>query len=82
MTVSSTSALNSSPLLLAFDFDHTIVDGNTDTWITRAAPGGDIPQSAFTSPLVQANTFGYSTAGSTLAAESRYQPCNRSRKVS
>ncbi|KAF8072494.1 PHOSPHO2 [Scenedesmus sp. PABB004] len=29
--------------LWVFDFDHTIVDGNTDTWITRAAPGGDIP---------------------------------------
>lgn len=29
--------------LFAFDFDHTVVDGNTDTWVTKALPGGDIP---------------------------------------
>ncbi|WIA28342.1 hypothetical protein OEZ86_010892 [Tetradesmus obliquus] len=34
---------NDTKLLVAFDFDHTVVDGNTDTWITKAAPGGDIP---------------------------------------
>ena len=26
------------PILLAFDFDHTIVDCNSDTWIYRALP--------------------------------------------
>lgn len=35
--------LRSRKILLAFDFDHTIVDGNTDTWVTKAAPGGDVP---------------------------------------
>lgn len=30
-------------VLLALDFDHTVVDGNTDTWILKAAAGGDVP---------------------------------------
>nr|XP_039273424.1 pyridoxal phosphate phosphatase PHOSPHO2-like [Styela clava] len=30
-------------LLLAFDFDHTIVDANTDTAIYKLSPNGDIP---------------------------------------
>ena len=25
-------------LLAVFDFDHTLVDGNTDTWITKLRP--------------------------------------------
>ena len=29
-------------MLLAFDFDHTIVDGNTDTHVIKASPSGRI----------------------------------------
>jgi hypothetical protein len=30
--------------LVAFDYDHTIVDGNTDTHVVKAAPpGGALP---------------------------------------
>ncbi|XP_033762544.1 pyridoxal phosphate phosphatase PHOSPHO2-like [Pecten maximus] len=31
-------------LLLAFDFDHTMVDENSDLWVKRLAPGGELPQ--------------------------------------
>ncbi|KAJ7345663.1 hypothetical protein JRQ81_001613 [Phrynocephalus forsythii] len=29
--------------LLVFDFDHTIVDENSDTWIVKCAPGAKLP---------------------------------------
>ncbi|KAM6465521.1 pyridoxal phosphate phosphatase PHOSPHO2 isoform 2-T6 [Liasis olivaceus] len=29
--------------LLVFDFDHTIVDENSDTWIVKCAPGSKLP---------------------------------------
>jgi len=29
--------------LVAFDFDHTVVDGNSDTWIYKALPDGKLP---------------------------------------
>ncbi|OWF35641.1 pyridoxal phosphate phosphatase PHOSPHO2-like [Mizuhopecten yessoensis] len=31
-------------LLLAFDFDHTMVEENSDLWVKRLAPGGELPQ--------------------------------------
>lgn len=31
--------------LIAFDFDHTIVDGNTDTHVIKASPSGCLPDS-------------------------------------
>lgn len=33
-----------SRVLLCFDFDHTVVDANTDTWIVRLAPGQGLPE--------------------------------------
>ncbi|XP_067327791.1 pyridoxal phosphate phosphatase PHOSPHO2 isoform X1 [Anolis sagrei] len=30
-------------LLLVFDFDHTVVDENTDTWIVKCAPASKLP---------------------------------------
>ncbi|XP_044273548.1 pyridoxal phosphate phosphatase PHOSPHO2 [Varanus komodoensis] len=30
-------------VLLVFDFDHTIVDENSDTWIVKCAPGSMLP---------------------------------------
>jgi hypothetical protein len=33
-------SLDSPSILLAFDFDHTIVDGNTDTHVIKASPSG------------------------------------------
>lgn len=35
--------MSPSKALLVFDFDHTIADANSDTWVYRAAPGGSIP---------------------------------------
>jgi 4'-phosphopantetheinyl transferase EntD len=40
MTVSSGTQ---SCWLVAFDFDHTVVDGNTDTHVIKAAPSGTLP---------------------------------------
>lgn len=31
-------------LLVAFDFDHTIVDGNTDTHVVKTSPSGRLPE--------------------------------------
>lgn len=31
-------------VLLAFDFDHTIIGDNSDTYIAKLAPGGKIPK--------------------------------------
>lgn len=31
-------------LLLAFDFDHTMIDENSDLWVKKLAPGGELPQ--------------------------------------
>ena len=31
-------------LLIAFDFDHTLVDENTDLYIRKLAPGGVLPE--------------------------------------
>ncbi|XP_060066943.1 pyridoxal phosphate phosphatase PHOSPHO2-like [Ylistrum balloti] len=31
-------------LLLAFDFDHTMIEENSDLWVKRLAPGGVLPQ--------------------------------------
>ncbi|KAM6177747.1 pyridoxal phosphate phosphatase PHOSPHO2 [Rhynchocyon petersi] len=30
-------------ILLAFDFDSTVIDGNSDTWIVQCAPGKKLP---------------------------------------
>ncbi|XP_062852594.1 pyridoxal phosphate phosphatase PHOSPHO2 [Trichomycterus rosablanca] len=30
-------------LLVVFDFDHTLVDGNSDTWVVRCAPDQSLP---------------------------------------
>jgi pyridoxal phosphate phosphatase PHOSPHO2 len=30
-------------ILVAFDFDHTVIDGNSDTHITHLCPEGDVP---------------------------------------
>lgn len=37
-------SLGSPSILLAFDFDHTIVDGNTDTHVIKASPSGRLPE--------------------------------------
>lgn len=34
----------SNKILLAFDFDHTLVDGNSDVWVKKLSPGGELPQ--------------------------------------
>ncbi|XP_055010698.1 pyridoxal phosphate phosphatase PHOSPHO2 isoform X2 [Boleophthalmus pectinirostris] len=31
--------------LMVFDFDHTVVDDNSDTWVIRCLPGGTLPDS-------------------------------------
>lgn len=49
-TAAAAKQLNSSmgslgpSLLVAFDFDHTIVDGNTDTHVVKASPSGRLPE--------------------------------------
>ncbi|XP_061432686.1 pyridoxal phosphate phosphatase PHOSPHO2-like [Lethenteron reissneri] len=30
--------------LVAFDFDHTLIDDNSDMWVLRCAPGGELPE--------------------------------------
>jgi len=35
---------DSKKILVAFDFDHTVVDGNTDIKITELCPGGKVPK--------------------------------------
>ncbi|XP_002739219.1 pyridoxal phosphate phosphatase PHOSPHO2-like [Saccoglossus kowalevskii] len=44
-TVSRTlsSMANNNKNLLVFDFDHTLVDGNTDTWILKLLPNAKVP---------------------------------------
>jgi len=39
--------------LLVFDFDHTVVEKNTDVEVQRLAPGGDIPSSSEMRGLAQ-----------------------------
>lgn len=41
-----------------FDFDYTIVDDNSDTWIHRCAPGGQLP-SAVRDSYVAPDWIGY-----------------------
>lgn len=36
--------VSTTRFLFAFDFDHTIVDGNTDTYIIKAHPKQCLPQ--------------------------------------
>jgi len=41
---SMTGDVSTTRFLFAFDFDHTIMDGNTDTFIIKAHPNGCLPQ--------------------------------------
>ena len=36
--------MSGNNVLLAFDFDHTIIDGNSDITVRQLAPDGKIPQ--------------------------------------
>ena len=31
-------------ILVAFDFDHTLIDDNSDLYVRKLAPGGKLPQ--------------------------------------
>lgn len=43
--VNGSSHHRSPPVLVVFDFDHTVVHANSDTWVHKAAPGGCLPPS-------------------------------------
>lgn len=36
--------MTSEKILFVFDFDHTVIDDNSDLYCKRLAPGGKIPQ--------------------------------------
>ena len=36
--------MQSQKKLFTFDFDNTVVDGNTDTWIYKLLPGKKLPK--------------------------------------
>lgn len=36
--------MTSEKILFVFDFDHTVIDGNSDLYCKRLAPGGKIPK--------------------------------------
>ncbi|KAK7913184.1 hypothetical protein WMY93_013395 [Mugilogobius chulae] len=38
-------ALCTMKTLMVFDFDHTVVDDNSDTWVIRCLPGETLPDS-------------------------------------
>lgn len=38
------SEQRSQKVLLVFDFDHTLIDENSDEYVTRLAPGGQLPE--------------------------------------
>ena len=34
----------SEKILVVFDFDHTLIDDNSDLYVRKLAPGGKLPQ--------------------------------------
>ncbi|CAL1540032.1 unnamed protein product [Lymnaea stagnalis] len=38
------SSIKKERLLMVFDFDHSLVDENSDTYVTKLAPGGELPE--------------------------------------
>lgn len=38
------SELRPKKFLLVFDFDHTLISENSDEYITKLAPGGQLPE--------------------------------------